>query len=180
MMQFDKKTANIVFGRPIPGQSLTDKYRNSAWQSPPQHVELDKALDYLFDKLTERYQLKQLLHIFDSGMSVEAITRTILFTGFTQGKWTPTLMMMLYRPLLLLIATLAHKAGHKDLPVIEPSNFKDYHVRQMHMHTLAKMNKDKKPVTTAPSCTCTSPSQAPVKAAASGGFMTNYIPMRGE
>ena len=40
------------FDAPIPGQSLTDKPGNSAWEHPPQFTDTAEAAEYIWDKLT--------------------------------------------------------------------------------------------------------------------------------
>jgi len=38
------------------------------------------------------------------------ITQTLLFKGFTEGKWTPDLMMLLVEPVTYMILALAERA----------------------------------------------------------------------
>jgi hypothetical protein len=117
-MAVDKETEAQVFGAPIPGESLTQSPKNMPYEKPPQFYKLEEAMSFLFNQLLEPQYFKQLMKLLDAGMSVEAVVRTILFGGFTMGKWTPDLAMLMYKPLMLTIVTLAKAAGLKHTPLV--------------------------------------------------------------
>jgi hypothetical protein len=153
----DPTIAHVAFGRPIPGQSLAAHApRNTPWQQPPHYTQLDEAMNGLFDKLTKGPHIRDLLSLMHAGMSIEEIARTILFTGFTQGEWTPTLMMLMYKPLMLLLISIAKKADLGSTPVVAPTRFNEYHNNKQDMHNIfsqaAKqhMNSIQKPDTIVP------------------------------
>lgn len=106
-----------MFSGPIPGEGMTHPPKGMPWQQPPQHTKLEDVMNHLMHQLTEPEHLKQLLGLMEGGMSIEAITRVILFTGFTSGKWTPDLALMMYKPLMLSLTAIAHRAGMKDTPM---------------------------------------------------------------
>lgn len=151
--KIDPNVAQVLFSRPIPGQSWASHApRQTPWQNPPHFVKLDEAMHYLFDKLTDGRHMRDLLNLMHGGMAIEAIARTILFTGFTQGEWTPSLMMLMYKPLLLLLMAIAKKAGIEDAPVVHPEPFKRYHDNQQGQHMVyqearRKMERRKPPQT---------------------------------
>lgn len=135
--------AAIAFGSPIPGQSWsTHPPRSTPWQKPTKFTELDKAMEWLFDSLLEPQHLKVLLNLMDGGMSIEATARTILFTGFTMGLWTPTLMMLMYKPTMLTLIAVAHRAGLHHTPVVLPEAFNKYHDAKA--QSFGTMNRAKK------------------------------------
>lgn len=114
----DPDTVNQMFSGPVPGESLTLPPKNQPWEQPPQFVRMEDAMNFLFNQLLEPKFFKQLMKMLDAGMSVEAIVRTILFGGFTMGKWTVDLAMLMYKPLMLTIITLAKSAGIKHAPIV--------------------------------------------------------------
>ena len=79
------------FDAPIPGQSLTDEPGNNRWEHPPQFVNMDEASEYVWELLHEPTKLEQTILLLNSGVSIEALTKGILFSGFVEGKWTPDL-----------------------------------------------------------------------------------------
>ena len=105
------------FDAPIPGQSLTDKPGNSAWEHPPQFTDTEEAAEYIWDKLTHPDYAKQLIAMLDAGIPVEALCRVIIFAGFTEGKWTPDVGFMLAEVVIKMIATIAIKAGVKKFKI---------------------------------------------------------------
>lgn len=119
------------FSAPIPGQSLTHAPKSMPYEKPPQFTTLKDAMNMLLNQLTEPQHLKQLLALMDAGMPIEAICRTLLFTGFAHGKWTPDLAMLMYKPLMLLLITMAHKAGKKDTPVVMHQSLQKYIMNNM-------------------------------------------------
>ena len=138
----DPNIAKIAFGRPVPGQSWgTHPPKSMPWQKPPQFVQLDDACNWLFDRVLEPIHMKQLLTLMQAHMSIEAIARTLLFTGFTLGKWTPSLMMLMHKPVLLMLIAIAHKAGLSDTPVVFPDSFHKYHRSKLALHQTAAQHK---------------------------------------
>ena len=52
-----------------------------------------------------------LMEAVDGGMPLTDIAMNILYSGFTEGKWNPDLLMMLVEPLIFVLMSLAEKAG---------------------------------------------------------------------
>ena len=99
------------FDAPIPGQSLTDKPGNSAWEHPPQFTDTEEAAEYIWDKLTHPDYVKQLIAMLDAGIPVEALGRIVIFNGFMEGKWTPDVAFIIAEPVMKMIATMGLTAG---------------------------------------------------------------------
>ena len=98
-------------GRPIPGQSLTADPDNPApYEKPPQFTSVHAASEYIFGKLIEEETYVQLMDLLDDDMPVMDIVRTLLFQGFTEGKWNPDLLMMLVEPVAYMLLALAERA----------------------------------------------------------------------
>lgn len=117
-----KALHNVAFGAPVPGQSWTMPPKTAKWEHPPQFTDLKKAMYYMMDQLTDSFYMKKLLTMMDANMPIEAIARTLLFGGFTQGKWTVDIALLMYKPLMLSLIAIAHRAGLKDVPVLMPKS----------------------------------------------------------
>ena len=99
-------------GRAIPGQSLTTNPDDpQPYERPPQYTSVHEASEDIFSKLIEEETYKQLLIVLGDGMPVMDIVQTMLFTGFSEGKWNPDLMLMLVEPVAYMILALAERAG---------------------------------------------------------------------
>lgn len=112
--------ATDLFDRPIPGQSLTRPPKSSPFEHPPQFVDRDKALDVLWDKLTQKREALRIVAMLHKGIPCEAISRTILLAGFMEGKWTVDLVLQMARTLTFMIAAIGTKAGVTDVKIKNP------------------------------------------------------------
>ena len=103
------------FDAPIPGQSLTDTPGNAPWEHPPQYTDPEQVLDGLYNQITNGEFTEQIIAMLDAGIPVEAIVRVMVFSGFTQGKYTPDVGLMIVEPLMNLISAVGIRAGIKEL-----------------------------------------------------------------
>jgi hypothetical protein len=108
-----RESPNNPFDAPVPGQSLTDKPGNSAWEHPPQFTDTEEAAEYIWDKITQPEFADQVVAMLDAGIPVEAIGRIIVFSGFTEGKWTPDVGFILAEVVMKMVATIGVTAGVK-------------------------------------------------------------------
>ena len=99
-----------IFDAATPGQSLTDTPGNANWEHPPQFVEVDEAEEYIWDKLHGEQLLQQVVTFLENDIPVEAIARMILFGGFTEGKWTPDVAILLAEIIFNQIMAIGVKA----------------------------------------------------------------------
>lgn len=98
--------------RPIPGQSLTDSPdRQYPWEQPPEHVELQPAMEAIFMDLSEPEVYASITDMAANGTPVSDIAQIILYGGFEQGLWNPDLMLLLIEPTMYMIMGLIEKAG---------------------------------------------------------------------
>ena len=58
-----------------------------------------------------------MLAMLKSGVPVEAIVRTLIFAGFTEGKFNPDLGLLLAPILMAMIIGIAKKANLKEIVV---------------------------------------------------------------
>ena len=76
-----------------------------------------EASEYIWDKLTEPLFAQQVIAMLDAGIPVEAITRIIIFSGFSEGKWTPDVGFMLAETVVKMVATIGFTGGVKKFKI---------------------------------------------------------------
>lgn len=98
-------------GRPIPGQSLTSNPDSAApYEGPADFTTIHDASEFLFEKFVEEETYATLMSLLDDGMPIMDVVQTTLFTGFSEGKWNPDLMMLLIEPTAYMLLALAERA----------------------------------------------------------------------
>ena len=109
------------FSRAIPGQSLTNDPDDSLpWETPPEFVTVQNALDFLFETLIDPERLPTLIEVLgNNSLSIAALAQTILEQGFRTGKWKTDLMLLLAEPLMIILMALAERAGIGDYELYE-------------------------------------------------------------
>ena len=107
-----------IFDRPIPGQSLTDEPKNYPWEHPPQFTDLREARDRIFNNLTEEEAVQQLLTMLSANVPAEAVVRTILFAGFTEGKFSVDTAILLAPVVLMQVVSIAKAAGLEKFSIL--------------------------------------------------------------
>ena len=112
--QFDEVGVN-PFNAPIPGESLTASPENpNSWERPPEYTDQDEAMMAVYMVLTEQDTLKQLIGIISEGVPLDEIAQVLLYKGYTEGKYTPDMMLMLAEPTIYLLIAIADYAEIKD------------------------------------------------------------------
>lgn len=115
---FLNSTAQL--GKAIPGSSLTrspdDPY---PWEKPTEFSNLNESMMYVFETLTVPETTSNILLSLIKGVSIIDIASVALYTGFTEGKWNPDVMLLLMEPTMYMIIALAEKA---DVDYILDSN----------------------------------------------------------
>lgn len=107
-------------GRPIPGQSLTSDPNNPApYEKPPEFTTINEASEYLFAKFIDEEVYPELMGVLDQGVPIMDVVQTTLFTGFTEGKWNPDLLMLMVEPTAYMLLGLAESAD------IDPVIYRD-------------------------------------------------------
>jgi hypothetical protein len=112
--QFDEVGVN-PFNAPIPGESLTASPENAkAWETPPEYTNEDEAMMAVYMVLTEQSTLRGLIEIISDGIALDELAQVILYKGYTEGKYTPDMMLMLAEPTIYLLIAIADYAEIKD------------------------------------------------------------------
>ena len=112
------------FDAAIPGQSLTNEPGNAAWEHPPQFTDVDSAMNFIMEQLSNQMMNQQILLMLKNNIPVEAIARLIVFGGFVEGKWTVDLGVLLSPLVLQVIASIGMRAKIKKMRISmsDPSN----------------------------------------------------------
>jgi|GEM_PF-1248953 len=112
--QFDEVGVN-PFNAPIPGESLTTAPdMPKAWERPPQYTSQDKAMEAIYMEITVEDSLRKLINIINDGIPLDEIAQVILYKGYTEGKFSPDLMLVLIEPTIYLLIAIADYADIKD------------------------------------------------------------------
>ena len=112
--QFDKVGVN-PFNAPVPGESLTTPTdMPKAWERPPEYTTDDEALKALYMEVTQIDTLRKLINMMNQGIPLDEIAQVILYKGYTVGKYTPDLMLLLIEPTLYLLIAIADYADIDD------------------------------------------------------------------
>ena len=117
--QFDEVGVN-PFNAPIPGEALTSSPDNpKAWERPPEYTDEDAAMKAVYLELTNISTLRELVKIIDQGIALDEIAQVILYKGYTEGKFSPDMMLMLAEPTIYLLIAIADYADIKDYVLYE-------------------------------------------------------------
>ena len=108
------------FDAPIPGQSLTSEPKSWSWERPPRFVKKEDAALFIWDKLHTQDQLERMIVLLDIGVSVQSLTKTIVFGGFVEGMYTPDLAVLLFPVVERMIFSIGKKAEVKNLVLSKP------------------------------------------------------------
>lgn len=103
------------FDAPIPGQALTGDPGSKTWEQPPRYPKYEDALDTTMERLFEPKNAEKIVTMLEAGVPVEGIARTIVFSGFMEGQYTPDVGFMMAQPVFEAIMTLGDTGGVKNL-----------------------------------------------------------------
>lgn len=98
---------------PVPGQSLTKTPGGYPWEKPPQFTDPEKAFVSVLNAMTDKKTAPKIVGLMELGVPVKVLSKTLLMTGFIEGKWTVDMMVILAEPVTMLLIKLAKEAGVK-------------------------------------------------------------------
>jgi hypothetical protein len=117
--QFDESGVN-PFNAPVPGESLTSSPETpKSWERPPQYTDEEEAMRAVYMVLTEQDTLRGLIEIISEGAALDEVAQIVLYKGYTEGKYTPDLMLLLAEPTIYLLIAIADYAEIKDYVLYE-------------------------------------------------------------
>ena len=112
--QFEKAGV-IPFNAPVPGESLTaSPATQQPWEMPSKYADQDKAMEAVYMELTSPDNLEKLVDIINDGTPLDEIAQVVLYKGYSEGLFSPDLMMLLIEPTLYLLIAIADYADIKD------------------------------------------------------------------
>lgn len=98
---------------PIPGENFTSDTRNYKWHRPPDHNNLNEAMEEIIEKLMIPKTEKGLMVALELDMDIATMTDIIVTQGISEGKWTPDFALLLAGPTARLLELMANKNGVK-------------------------------------------------------------------
>tara|TARA_R110002020_G_scaffold40480_2_gene119620 strand:+ start:1697 stop:2278 length:582 start_codon:yes stop_codon:yes gene_type:complete len=100
------------YSTPIPGQSLTDEPGKWPWEKPTKFTDVNDAFRYTVNRLADDpATMNSFEKLMAAGVSIQEITRTISFGGFTAGLWTVDIAQLIQPPIGALLVLHAKENG---------------------------------------------------------------------
>ena len=133
-----QKSALDKFDAPMPGESLTAEPGAMQYERPPDLNTDDEVMDFLFEKVSREDTYVTLMRMIDVGLPIVTIADQVLLSGASAGKWSLDVAMLTMEPLVLMLATLATRAG------INPTIMEEKKKTNYDPRPLGRMLKKKK------------------------------------
>ena len=108
------------FDAPVAGQSLTDTPKNYPWEHAPQFATVEDASMQVWDGLHNEATMQKVLVLLEAGLTVEEITKVIVFAGFVEGKFTPDTGLLLTPIVAKMIMAIGKSAGIEKININKP------------------------------------------------------------
>lgn len=112
----DMSLSQMALSGPMPGENLTQPLGNRPWQKPPQYTTVDQVMHSVMQSFQDKETVHKLLASLEAGAPMDTLLRTILMHGFSEGKWTYHLGVLVAAPLGALLHRIAKQAGVKYIP----------------------------------------------------------------
>lgn len=97
---------------PIPGENFTSDRKNYPWHRPPQHTDLDTAIEDVYKRLMGDEEVSTgVLTMIEMGTDISTVTDMIVHQGIGAGKWTPDFALLLAGPVAHIIYLMAKGYG---------------------------------------------------------------------
>ena len=109
-----------IFDRPIPGQSLTDEPKNYPWEHAPQFATVEDASMQIWEGLHSDAAMEKVIILLEAGLTVEEITKVIIFAGFVEGKFNPDTGLLLTPIVAKMVLAIGKKAGIDKIKLNKP------------------------------------------------------------
>lgn len=108
------------FDTPIPGQSLTDEPKNYVWENPARFAKVEDSATFIWEKLHKKETLSKIILMLQTGVSVEAVTRVIIFSGFIEGAFSIDSAILLTPVVQKMILSIGKAAKIKEIKISRP------------------------------------------------------------
>lgn len=110
----DLSTAGLSqFDAPIPGESLTAEPQKYPYERPPQMVDPEEILNYIFRRLSSRQAVFKTLTAIDVGVPLATLTENLILTGAAEGLWPAHTGLLVAPAVTVILYRMAERAGIK-------------------------------------------------------------------
>ena len=99
------------FAMAPPGYGLTSDNQRWPWGQPPKDSDPSVVLDKAIAAVAETAAKREMFKLLTVGVSVEVIVEGYIFQGFSDGKFSPDVGLLIKGPLGIAIAGMADKEG---------------------------------------------------------------------
>ena len=110
------------FDAPIPGMSLTHALGDRPWQTPAKHGNVDDAIDYYMERMSNEEFILQVVEVLESGVPVTVLANTIQMAGVMDGIHSLDVGMLVIPMLMEMMMLLADSAKIKYDTGLEDPN----------------------------------------------------------
>jgi len=116
----DKQAVETMrpFEGPIPGQSLTNSPEGQQpYEGAPEYTGVRDASEAIWLSLLEKENLYNVANLMAQGTPISDITKMLLMSGLSQGKFNPDLMLLLVEPVMYMLLAIAEKIGIRNVKI---------------------------------------------------------------
>lgn len=92
---------------PIPGENYTSDTKNYPWHRPPDIVDIDEAIQWSIENLTEEDAGFAMLSLIEAGTDIVTASDIFVTIGIAKGKWTPDFAILLAGPVARILEIMA-------------------------------------------------------------------------
>lgn len=104
------------FDGPVAGQSLTaSSDSQQPYEGSPEFTNVRSASEAIFASLLSDEVLPSIVDMMINGTPIGDITKMLLMSGLSQGKFNPDLMLLLVEPVMYMLLAIAEKMGIKNI-----------------------------------------------------------------
>lgn len=96
-----------ILNGPIPGENYTSDTRNYPWHRPPDFTDIDEAIDFISERLTEEETSFRMITMIEAGLTLATVTDIFLTIGVSEGRWTPDFAILLAGPTCRILEIMA-------------------------------------------------------------------------
>lgn len=136
---------DIMFDRPIPGQSLVDTPRNAPYERPPEVVDPEKALQIHLDRLTDPDMMEGAIFFLEAGVDLVTLVEGILRGAVMGGIHSIDVSMIIAPVIHEYIKSTADALGVEYEEGFEDKEGRDRTTYARNTILAEKKSKDKKP-----------------------------------
>lgn len=104
-----------MFNGPIPGESFTVDQGKYPFDRPPQITNAEKALEVLFNSMSQPAKTNKLLDAMDDEVPIDSIASVILHQMYGEGVIPIQLGVTLYPSVVTILDHMAKTAGIKPV-----------------------------------------------------------------